>query len=139
MSVIAARGSSGGGSGASNGKISVNRHFVSGYRGSSMTNLRGTDPEDNLRGEGDVRKAGVAEVKVTVDEAEKLLKGGRDVEKEEKLQLDAEVQLENLHREKYVVMPDSNLRLRWDLFMLVLVLYYGISVPVRIAFYKGIS
>ena len=35
---------------------------------------------------------------------------------------------------KYIIMPDSDFRMRWDLIMLVLVVYYAVTVPVVIAF-----
>jgi len=34
----------------------------------------------------------------------------------------------------YITLPDSNLRIRWDILMLILVAYYGLAVPLTLAF-----
>ncbi len=51
-----------------------------------------------------------------------------------KSQEDAEKQLARLNKDSWVIMPDSAFRVRWDMAIMVLVLYYGMAIPVRIAF-----
>ena len=41
---------------------------------------------------------------------------------------------ENNWMESFVIMPDSTFRLRWDAVMLILVIYYAVTVPVVIGF-----
>lgn len=39
-----------------------------------------------------------------------------------------------LYVRKFMILPDSMFRTRWDMLLLVLVLYYGVLIPIRVAF-----
>ncbi len=53
---------------------------------------------------------------------------------EERFLEEADQQLERLNLDKFVIMPDSSFRLYWDMVMMILVIFYGVEVPIRIAF-----
>ena len=60
-----------------------------------------------------------------------------DAKEKLELQESGNKELEALHRDKYIIMPDSVFRIRWDLALLILVLYYGVTIPITIAFANG--